>query len=88
MSGLPPCMNAIIRGKCPKYELERVMLVAIKGQREGLVSAPLLNSLPDEDWPERPAREQMSGTDGIVRRLGMLLPKPVKAVLKRLLSRE
>jgi SAM-dependent methyltransferase len=69
-----------------KYELERVMLVAIKGQREGLVSAPLLNSLPDEDWPERPAREQMSGTDGIVRRLGKLLPMPVKAVLKRFLS--
>ncbi len=71
-----------------KYELERVMLVAIKGQREGLVSAPLLNSLPDEDWPERPAREQTSGMDGIVPRWGMLLPKSVKVVLKRLLSRQ
>jgi SAM-dependent methyltransferase len=67
------------------YEVERVMLVAVKGRRETVASAPLLTGIPNEDWPDGFLRE---GVSSVRHRLGKLLPAPVKTVLKGLLSRK
>ena len=69
------------------YAQERVMLVAIKGRPESLVSAPLMAGVPDEDWPDISPAGRRSGMNGIVRHLGRFLPGPAKTILKRLLVR-
>ncbi len=37
---------------------DRVTMVAIKGRREELLSAPLINGQPEERWPEKPRVEE------------------------------
>ncbi len=36
----------------PAKPCNRVTLLAVRGQREALISSPLINSLPETDWPE------------------------------------
>jgi 2-polyprenyl-3-methyl-5-hydroxy-6-metoxy-1,4-benzoquinol methylase len=53
--------TSVYETHCPRevfpYETERINLVAIKGQPQQLLTAPLVNALPEHDWPEAaPAR--------------------------------
>jgi SAM-dependent methyltransferase len=58
-------------------EPARGTFVAVKGRRESLASAPLLNGEPWADLPEQPRP--------VYRRLAERLPRPVKAALRKLL---
>ena len=51
------------------YEAERVNLVAMKGQPQKLLTAPLINALPEQDWPETAPPSRSHFTAGRARRL-------------------
>lgn len=70
---------------------DRVTLLAIKGQR-AVLSSPLANSIPREDWPERRkldvhASQRWYSDFASRRTLIGLLPRRVRVLLKRVLSR-
>jgi hypothetical protein len=59
------------------YSIERVNLVAIKGKHEDVLTMPLINCLPEKEWPEQQAEN--------------VQPKPqggLKAIVKKLLGKQ
>jgi SAM-dependent methyltransferase len=70
---------------------DRVTLVAIKGTREPLLSSPLLNSVGEEDWPEKPVnpvhRSQQTRIRLLVKRLSKACPGAVKRFLKKVIRK-
>jgi SAM-dependent methyltransferase len=63
------------------YKSERTTLVALKGRRENLLSSPLVNVMPDDDWPEM----QQPDTNGMAKRLRRLVPQQIKDVVRKFL---
>jgi len=69
---------------------DRVTLLAIKGRHETLVSAPLVNLLPEQNWPEKQRRKIHPGQKryfNIMRKLGDFLPKRLRGIIKKFLRR-
>jgi SAM-dependent methyltransferase len=62
-----------------RYKSERTTLVALKGRRENLLSSPLVNALPDEDWPEI----QQPQTNRTMKKLRRLMPQPIKDIVRK-----
>jgi 2-polyprenyl-3-methyl-5-hydroxy-6-metoxy-1,4-benzoquinol methylase len=58
------------------YKTERVNLVAIKGQPQKLLTAPLINALPEKDWPEKGSGDAQRRVIG-----------RAKSIMKRLIGR-
>ncbi len=69
------------------YESERTTLLAIKGRREKLVSSPLVNVLPIEDWPEKREMDIHASkkSNYAVKNLRRLLPRQIKGMIRRFL---
>jgi 2-polyprenyl-3-methyl-5-hydroxy-6-metoxy-1,4-benzoquinol methylase len=71
---------------------DRVTLVAIKGQKQTVLSSPITEASPEIDRPEKPEYWEDSGMPlapqvmkrSLWSRAGKLLPKPVKGVLRRI----
>jgi 2-polyprenyl-3-methyl-5-hydroxy-6-metoxy-1,4-benzoquinol methylase len=51
----------------------RTTLLAIKGQNNTLISSPLVNDLPEENWPEKQQNNKRS--KNMLKKFGRLLPK-------------
>ena len=72
----------------PRKPADRITLVALKGQRTGLLSTPAANQGAGQDWPERPTRKinavQKWNYD-INRHITALIPRRLKGAIKAVL---
>jgi SAM-dependent methyltransferase len=67
---------------------DRITLLAIKGRRRTLISAPLVSVLPEDGWPERQKFKTHPGQKwyfNTVRKIGELLPNRIKKTMKKFL---
>jgi hypothetical protein len=70
----------------PVKARDRVTLLAVKGQREHVLSAPLVTETPMEDWAEEIADAGASATrpNGVFHGIGRRVPAPIRKLIKRL----
>ena len=71
----------------PDKPADRIAFVAIKGEAGKLFSAPLMQSRPGDDMPERPRRENSVPVDAI-RWMSHFLPPKLRKFGKRLIGKK
>jgi hypothetical protein len=71
----------------PKKPVDRITVVAIKGQTSQLLNAPLMVAQPSGDMPERAHREDSVAIESM-RRISFLLPHKVRKFGKALMGRD
>jgi SAM-dependent methyltransferase len=71
----------------PKKPVDRITVVAIKGDVSDLLSAPLMATQPCSDVPERPHRENSLVVESM-RKIGSLFPRRIRRLGKRLAGRD
>lgn len=79
------CHNPAVQKKFA----DRVTLVAVKGEPQRVVSAPLLAASPPLEWSEHEDIEDFQGgrpaADSLLRRIGRLAPAPLKNAARKFL---
>jgi hypothetical protein len=71
----------------PDKPPDRITVVAIKGRKPRILSAPLMAGQPLDDMPERPRRENSVAVDS-VRRISAILPRKIRQAGKALVGRD
>lgn len=71
----------------PEKPVDRITLVAIKGEACRLLNSPLMAARPGDDMPERAHRED-SATVDLLRKVSLLLPRKIRRFGKTLMGRD
>lgn len=71
----------------PNLPEDRLVFVAIKGQLSPLACSPMMDSMRQEDMPEKPFREH-SKLVNVIRAMSRLLPRRSRRMIKRVVGLE
>jgi len=70
----------------PNKPNDRITLLAMKGQRQTLISSPRMNAQPDENWPEESSYHGTEKQSGRLYNVGRLLKNRIKKIIRSLID--